>query len=57
VNAAKPAHVSVAPPAHYDVQWNRPVFRPPAITLPTPSQMWSDVPFTAQFRAKDFRTR
>jgi hypothetical protein len=37
---------------YIDVQWNRPVFRPPS--LPTPAQMWSDVPFTARFNAKDY---
>jgi hypothetical protein len=44
-----PAHVSQMP--YQDVQWNRPVFRPPS--LPTPSQIWSDIPFTAHFNAKD----
>jgi hypothetical protein len=30
---------------HYDVQWNRPIFRAP--TLPSASQIWSELPFTA----------
>ena len=34
-----------------DVNWNRPVFRAPA--LPTPRQFSSDLPFSVNFRAKD----
>ena len=34
-----------------DVNWNRPVFRAPA--LPTPRQFGSDLPFSVNFRAKD----
>lgn len=37
----------------YDVTWNRPIFRPPS--LPTSSQIWSEIPFTAQFPAKHFQ--
>jgi hypothetical protein len=49
-SSAKPHTVMVVP--HYEVQWNRPVFRAPALTLPTPTQLWSEVPFTTQFRGK-----
>ena len=38
-----------------DVQWNRPVFRAPS--LPTPRQFYSEIPFSANFRAKDFLRR
>ena len=48
--ATKPTAAMVVP--HYEVQWNRPVFRAPALSLPTNAQMWSEVPFTAQFRGK-----
>ena len=34
-----------------DVNWNRPVFRAPA--LPTRHQFSSDLPFFVNFRAKD----
>jgi hypothetical protein len=34
------------------VQWNRPIFRAPAISLPSAAQIWSDIPFTAQFAGK-----
>jgi hypothetical protein len=30
---------------HYDVQWARPIFRAPS--LPTPSQLHAEIPFTA----------
>lgn len=43
-----PAHVQNVP--YYDVQWSRPVFRPPS--LPTPAQIWSEIPFTAHFASK-----
>jgi len=43
----RPAHVR-----HYDVTWNRPIFRAPS--LPTSSQIWSEIPFTAHFTAKSF---
>jgi hypothetical protein len=46
---SNPAHVLYVP--RHDVQWNRPVFRAPS--LPNPTQIWSDIPFTAHFRAKD----
>lgn len=46
----EPTTVFVVP--QYDVQWNRPIFRPPAISLPTPAQIWSEIPFTAQFVGK-----
>jgi len=48
-----PAHVSHIP--YYDVQWDRPVFRPPS--LPTQAQIWSEVPFTARFAAKEHRKK
>ncbi|MDX2187386.1 MAG: hypothetical protein SFV32_10675 [Opitutaceae bacterium] len=48
--SARPNTVMVIP--HYEVQWNRPVFRAPALTLPTQKQLWSDIPFSAQFRGK-----
>jgi len=41
--------------ANYDIQWNRPVFRPPS--LPTQAQIWSEVPFTARFSAKDYQRK
>ena len=44
-----PAQVSHIP--YYDVQWDRPVFRPPS--LPTQAQIWSDLPFTSRFNAKE----
>jgi hypothetical protein len=47
----EPTTVLVVPP--HDVQWNRPIFRAPALTLPLPSQVWSEVSFTAQFRPKE----
>jgi hypothetical protein len=43
-----PAHVNHV--SNHDVQWNRPVFRPPS--LPTPAQIWNELPFTARFLAK-----
>jgi len=53
---AAPAHrdsdsetVQIATTA--DVNWNRPVFRAPA--LPTPHQFSSELPFSVNFRAKD----
>jgi len=45
-----PAQVKHLP--NYDIQWNRPVFRPPS--LPTQAQIWSELPFTTRFRAKDY---
>ncbi len=36
--------------AAQDVQWNKPVFRPPS--LPTPAQIWSELPFTARYVLK-----
>ena len=30
---------------HYDVQWLRPIFRPPS--LPTPATIYTELPFTA----------
>jgi len=45
-----PAHVTQVP--FYDVTWNRPQFRPPS--LPTPAQIWSDLPFTSRFISKGF---
>ena len=38
-----------------DVQWNRPVFRAPA--LPPPLQWGRDLPFTVNFRPKDRAAR
>lgn len=46
----RPASVLVVP--MHDVQWNRPIFRAPS--LPSARQMFSEIPFTAQFRVKDF---
>ncbi len=46
----EPTTVLVVP--QYDVQWNRPIFRAPAISLPSAAQIWSDIPFTAQFSGK-----
>lgn len=46
----RPAAALVVP-AH-DVQWCRPAFRPP--TLPTTAQLYSEVPFSAQFAPKRF---
>lgn len=43
-----PAHVNHV--SKCDVQWNRPVFRPPS--LPTQAQIWSELPFTARFLTK-----
>jgi hypothetical protein len=40
---------------HFDVTWNRPIFRAPS--LPLTSQMWSEIPFTAQFPARTFNGR
>ncbi|MBI5381291.1 MAG: hypothetical protein HZA31_05265 [Opitutae bacterium] len=34
-----------------DTQWERPVFRAPS--LPTPRQVYSELPFSVNFRAKD----
>ena len=31
-------------------QWERRIFRAPDLTLPTPAQFASEVPFTVQFR-------
>lgn len=45
---ARPAQVR-----HYDVTWNRPIFRAPS--LPLQSQLWSEIPFTAQFPARSFQ--
>jgi hypothetical protein len=42
----QPAQVQNVP--YYDVQWNRPVFRPPS--LPTQSQIWGEIPFTTRLR-------
>jgi hypothetical protein len=47
---ANPAHIR-----HHDVQWNRPVFRAPS--LPSASQIWSEVPFTAHFPGKSFQAK
>lgn len=59
---AFPIHHNPPPPAQnrterpaqvrfYDVQWNRPIFKAPS--LPTASQIWSEIPFTARgFTAK-----
>ncbi len=38
---------------HCDITWNRPIFRAPS--LPTNSQIWSEIPFTAHFGAKGFQ--
>jgi hypothetical protein len=46
----EPTTMLVVPP--YDVQWNRPIFRAPAISLPSAAQIWSEIPFTAQFVGK-----
>ena len=46
----EPTTVLVVP--QYDVQWNRPIFRAPAISLPSAAQIWSEIPFTAQFAGK-----
>ena len=43
----RPAHER-----HYDVTWNRPIFRAPS--LPTSAQIWSEIPFTAHFGTKSF---
>jgi len=48
-----PAHVHVV--TSRDVLWNRPVFRPPS--LPTPAQIWNEIPFTARFRARDYQQK
>ncbi|MFT3780435.1 MAG: hypothetical protein QM790_00370 [Nibricoccus sp.] len=48
-----PAQVEHVSPA--DVQWNRPVFRPP--TLPTPTQIWNEIPFTARFDSKRYQRK
>jgi hypothetical protein len=48
-----PALVKQLP--HCDILWNRPVFRPPS--LPTQAQIWSEVPFTARFNAKDYQRK
>ncbi len=37
---------------HYDLTWNRPIFRAPS--LPTTAQLWSEVPFTAHFPHRSF---
>lgn len=47
---ARPTPALVVP-AH-DVQWCRPTFRPP--TLPTAHQLYSEIPFSAQFAPKRF---
>lgn len=49
----RPAHVLVVP--RHDVQWCRPAFRPPSLSLPTPQQLHSEVPFSAVFARKRFR--
>ncbi len=36
----------------HDVQWCRPVFRPP--NLPTPQQLYREIPFSAAFPVKRF---
>ncbi len=46
----KPTTVMVVPA--YEVQWNRPVFRAPEIQLLTKAQLWSEIPFSAHFKAK-----
>jgi hypothetical protein len=34
-----------------DLQWDRPVFRAP--TLPTPHQLFNELPFSVNFRTRD----
>ncbi|MEO5961342.1 MAG: hypothetical protein ABIZ49_13685 [Opitutaceae bacterium] len=41
--AGKPTRVTTRP----NVQWDKPVFRPPA--LPTPNQINNELPFTVNF--------
>lgn len=48
----RPTSVLVVPT--HDVQWCRPAFRAPS--LPTPSQLFGEVPFSAQFAPRRFRT-
>jgi hypothetical protein len=36
---------------HLDLQWDRPVFRAP--TLPTPQQLYNELPFSVNFRTRD----
>jgi hypothetical protein len=48
-----PAHVKHM--SNYDIEWNRPVFRPPS--LPTQAQIWSDLPFSARFPAKNYQRK
>jgi hypothetical protein len=36
----------------YDIRWTKPLFRPPS--LPTQAQIWSEVPFSARFPAKNY---
>lgn len=48
-----PAQVNRVLPLE-DVMWNRPVFRPP--TLPTPAQIWDEIPFTARLFTKARKT-
>lgn len=45
-----PAHVNHV--LNYDVLWNRPIFRPPS--LPTPAQIWNEIPFTARLFSEHF---
>lgn len=37
---------------HYEVQWNRPVFKAPALVGPEPTALAKAFPMSAQFRAK-----
>ncbi len=39
----------------YDVQWNRPIFRAPS--LPSSTQIWSEIPFTAHFPLPSFSAK
>jgi len=39
----------------YDVQWNRPIFRAPS--LPSATQIWSEIPFTAHFPLPSFSAK
>jgi hypothetical protein len=38
-----------------DLQWDRPVFRAP--TLPTPQQLYNELPFSVNFRTRDCARR
>jgi len=38
-----------------DLQWDRPVFRAP--TLPTPRQLYNELPFSVNFRTRDCARR